>query len=210
MILQAGYIWQLFSDKTEYVTAAANVGSHFIISNLITWAFIMLWVRGHFWQAELMLIINFFNNNVLYFRHSTSPLFVHIPAVSAPLAWNYVAIFWNGAIMVNAQNFAARVVANIFIWDLLIIGGFFLVAFKDYTFGFAMSVLTLSLAISQLSVKVIALQWIFAFVIFGVLALGTLAIAIPGALGNELDWRQNGGGEIVAEDRERAPLLEDE
>jgi len=34
-----------------------------------------------------------------YFRHSTTPRFVHMPAVAMPLTWTYYAIFWNGAIM---------------------------------------------------------------------------------------------------------------
>jgi hypothetical protein len=103
----------------------------------------MLWVRGHFWQGELLLIVNLFNLTLLYFGHPTTPLFIHLPVVSAPLAWNYVAILWDGAAMVNAHTLPARIVANIFIWGILVLGGFFLLTFKDYTMGLELAVLSL-------------------------------------------------------------------
>jgi Fungal protein of unknown function (DUF1774) len=103
----------------------------------------MLWVRGRFWFAELLLIINFFNLTSLYFRHSTTPRFVHIPVVSAPYAWTYVAILWNGAAMVNAHSLPARIVANVAIWGILAFGAFFIFAFKDYTMGFELAILSL-------------------------------------------------------------------
>ena len=102
----------------------------------------MLWVHGHFWWAELMLIINFFNLTSLYFRHPKTRPFVHVPVVSWPLAWTLVALLWNGAAMVGAHGLAARIVANVAIWSLLGFGFAFLVAFKDYTMSFALSVLT--------------------------------------------------------------------
>ena len=43
--------------------------------------------------------------------------------------------------MVNAHSLPARIVANIFIWSILAYGVFFVVAFKDYTIGFELSVL---------------------------------------------------------------------
>ena len=89
-----------------------------------------------------MLVINFFNLMTLYFRHPKTRQLVHIPAVSAPLAWTFVALFWNGAAMVGAHHLAARIVANVAIWSFLGFGLVFLVAFQDYSMGFAMSVLT--------------------------------------------------------------------
>ena len=111
--------------------------------NLLTFGFIMLWVRGRFWIGEVLLIINLFNLILLYFRHSTYPRLIHIPIVSAPLAWTYIAILWDGAAAVNAQNLAARIVANLFIWGILAIGVFYLVIFKDYTIGFELAILSL-------------------------------------------------------------------
>ncbi|KAJ9611829.1 uncharacterized protein PV06_00670 [Exophiala oligosperma] len=208
LILQAHYVRYLWSADKAFVTSAANVGSHFIFHNLLTFGFIMLWVRGHFWQGELLLIVNLFNLTLLYFGHSTTPLFIHLPVVSAPLAWNYVAILWDGAAMVNAHTLPARIVANIFIWGLLVLGAFFLLTFKDYTMGLELAVLSLALAVGQLGTHVIALQWIFAFVIAGCLTVMSLLIGAPKVFGQDRTIRQEGA--IVSEDRERAPLLGDE
>jgi len=205
LILQIGYMYHLFAGS--HITAAANVGSHFIVNNLLMFGFVMLWVNSLFWIAEILLVINFFNLSSLYFRHSTSPLLIHIPVVSGPLAWNFVAIFWCGAAMVNAQNLAARILANIAIWGILGYGMFFLAVFKDYTMGFNLSVLTAALGVHQFFLKVIAFQWIFAFVIMSILFIVTLIIAIPGLFGKEITFGRNN---VVNEDQERAPLLNDE
>lgn len=103
----------------------------------------MLWVRGRFWIGEILLIANLFNLIFLYFRHSTYPRLIHIPIVSAPLAWTYIAILWDGAAAVNARNLPSRILANIVIWSILGIGGFYILAFKDYTMGFELAILTL-------------------------------------------------------------------
>jgi len=58
----------------------------------------------------------------------------------------------------------------------------------------------LAIGVSQFLTKVIAFQWIFAFVIMAVLFLGSLLVAS----GNT----PFSGGEVVSEDAERAPLLE--
>jgi len=205
-IFQVGYVWHLFSTNVDYVNAAAGVGSHFIFNNLLQFAFIMLFVRSHFVWAELILIVNFFNLSSLYFRHSAHPRFIHIPVVSGPLAWTFVALYWNGAIMVDTNSLAARILANIAIWGILVYGLFFLVTFKDYTMGFALSILTAALGVGQFFRQVIAFQWIFAFTIMATLFLCTLVVAIPGIFGKEISFRRE---HVVADDRERAPLLED-
>jgi hypothetical protein len=206
-ILQIGYVWGLFSSNTDYVNAAAGVGSHFIFNNLLQFAWVMLFVRGHYWWSEVILIINFFNLSSLYFRHNTHPRFIHIPVVTGPLAWTFVALYWNGAIAVNAHHLAARIFANIAIWGILVYGMFFLVAYKDYTMGFALSILSASLGVGQFFTKAIAFQWIFAFIIMGILFVATLLIAIPGILGKEFSFRRE--GQVVSADQERAPLLDD-
>jgi len=207
-ILQIGYVWGLFSSNNDYVNAAAGVGSHFIFNNLLQFAWVMLFVRSHFVWSEVVLIINFFNLSSLYFRHNTHPRFIHIPVVTGPLAWSFLALYWNGAIAVNAHSLAARILANVAIWGILVYGLFFLVAYKDYTMGFALSILTASLGVGQFFTKAIAFQWIFAFTIMAVLFLATLVISIPGIFGKEFSFRREGA--IVNEDRERAPLLDDQ
>lgn len=141
-VLQAVYVFSLYSSNSTYVSAASNLGSHYILSNALLIGFIHLWVRSLFIPALLLIIINFFNLSMAYFRHSTTPRFIHIGTVSGPLAWNFVALYWVGAVAVGAHHLAARIVANIFIWGFLAYGAFFLIAYKDYTMGFAMSILS--------------------------------------------------------------------
>ncbi|KPM34670.1 hypothetical protein AK830_g11904 [Neonectria ditissima] len=202
-ILQAGYITQLFSSNTDIVHASASVGSHFIFNNLFHFAFVMLFVRSHFKWAELILVINFFNLSSLYFRHNTYPRFIHAPVVSGPLAWTFVAIYWNGALMIpHPHHLVPRIFGNIFIWAILAYGLFFIIIYKDYTIGFALSVLAASLGVAQFGHQVIAFQWIFAFVIMSILFILTLVVAVPAWRGQEFSWRQ-----APEADQERAPLL---
>ena len=142
LLLQFGYLYCLFTFNAELVKIAANVGSHFIVHNILTSAFILLWVYSHFWIGELMLVINSFNLTSLYFRHLRTLPFTHIPVVTGPLAWNYIAVLSNGAAMVGAQSLAARILANVAIWSILLYGIFFLGAFKDYSIGFELAILS--------------------------------------------------------------------
>lgn len=221
-ILQIGYVAHLFSSNADRAYAAASVGSHFILNNLLHFAFVMLFVRSHFHWAEVILVINFINLSSLYFRHNAYPRFIHAPAVSGPLAWTFVAIYWNGAIMVPHQhNLVARVFGNIFIWSILAYGSFFIVAYKvprslplssssrtklgqDYTMGFALSILSAAVGVAQFQRQIVALQWIFAFVIMSLLFVMTLVIALPTWAGRDLKWKRT-----APADQERAPLLND-
>ncbi|KAI6263869.1 hypothetical protein MCOR26_011773, partial [Pyricularia oryzae] len=122
-ILQVGYASFLFSTNLDRKNQACAVGSHFILNNLLHFAFVMLFVYGHFVWAEVVLIVNFANLTFLYFRHNTYPRFIHTPVVSGPLAWTFVAIYWNGAIMVHhPEALVARIFANIFIWSIFVYG----------------------------------------------------------------------------------------
>lgn len=130
-VLQIGYVAHLFSSNVETVNAACSVGSHFILHNVLHSAWVLLFVGGHFILSELFLVANFFNLSTLYFRHNTYPRAIHFPAVSGPLAWTFVAIYWNGAIMIPWQNtLVMRIFANIFIWSILGYGMFFILAYK--------------------------------------------------------------------------------
>ncbi|KAF5659304.1 atp synthase f0 [Fusarium heterosporum] len=203
-ILQAGYIGHLFSNNSDIVHAAASVGSHFIFNNLFHFAFVMLFVRSHFHWAEVILVLNFINLSSLYFRHNTYPRFIHTPVVSAPLAWTFVAIYWNGALMIpHPHHLVPRIFGNIFIWSILAYGLFFIFAYKDYTIGFSLSVFAAAIGVSQFLHQVIAFQWIFAFVIMSLLFVATVGVAIPAATGREINWRS------APADNERAPLLAD-
>jgi len=140
--LQLFYAYALYASNIDYVNAAANIGSHFIANNLLLFGFVHLWVRSHFWLAEFLLVINFFNLSSAYFRHSTTPRLIHIGTVSGPLAWNFIALYWCGAVAVHTNHVVARIVANVFIWGWAGYGIFFLIAYKDYTMGFALSILS--------------------------------------------------------------------
>ncbi|UKZ73635.1 hypothetical protein TrVFT333_001285 [Trichoderma virens FT-333] len=202
-ILQFGYVTSLFSSNAEVVAAAAGVGSHFILNNLFHFAFVMLFVNSHFHIAEVMLVLNFFNLSSLYFRHNTVPRFIHVPVATGPLAWTFVAIYWNGAIMVpHPHSLVARIFGNIFIWSLLAYGVFFIVFFNDYTMGFALSVLSAAIGVAQFKRQVIAFQWIFAFIIMAILFVMTVGVAVPAMTGRDVRWRRT-----RVTDQERAPLL---
>ncbi|KAI0838896.1 DUF1774-domain-containing protein [Hypoxylon sp. FL0890] len=202
-ILQGGYIAHLFSGNVERVNAACSVGSHFIVNNLFHFAFVMLFVRSFFGWAELFIILNFINLTSLYFRHPGYARFIHTPVVSGPLAWTFVAIYWNGAIMVpHPDSLVARIFGNIFIWSILVYGLFFIVVYKDYTMGFNLSVLSAAIGVSQFFRQVIAFQWIFAFIIMAILFIATVVVAVPAATGRDIKFARAREG-----DTERAPLL---
>lgn len=205
--LQFGYILHLFSKNTDTVHAASSVGSHFILNNLFHFAFVMLFVRSHFAWAEVILIANFINLSSLYFRHNSYPRFIHTPVVSGPLAWTFVAIYWNGSIMVpHQESLIARIFGNIFIWSILGYGFFFLALYNDYTMGLSLSVLAAAIGVAQFTRQIVALQWIFAFVIMGVLFLATLGVAVPVWTGRDIKWKR----QVEPTDTERAPLLNDD
>lgn len=202
-ILQGGYIAHLFSGNVERVNSACSVGSHFILNNLFHFAFVMLFVRSLFGWAELFIILNFINLTSGYFRHPGYARFIHLPVVSGPLAWTFVAIYWNGAIMVpHPESLVARIFGNIFIWSILAYGLFFIIVYKDYTMGFNLSVLSAAIGVSQFFRQVIAFQWIFAFVIMAVLFIATVVVAVPAATGRGTKTVGVRDG-----DAERAPLL---
>lgn len=201
-LLQVGYVSHLFSKNPAHVTAAANVGSHFILNNLLHFAFVMLFVRSHFIWAEVVQVINLLNLTNLYFLHSTSPTFVHLPVAAGPLAWAFVATYWNGALMLrHPDHFVPRVLGNVFVWSIPVFGYFCLLVFKDWTIGFCLSVLLASLGVSQFLNQAIALQWIFAFVSMGLLFLSSAVVA-------QRSWVRNRSP--APADQERAPLLSDD
>lgn len=148
---------------------------------------------------------------------------MHLPAVAGPYAWTLLGLFWNGAVAVNSNGFPARIVANVFIWVIFAMGSTHIVSTQDYILGYCLSWLMLckffkaptkaceseanvrlALAIKQLAIKVIALQWIFAFVIFAIFLVESLYLTSTRYYGRDSLLRR------VAHpdgDREREPLL---
>lgn len=165
------------------------VGWHFTVFNFLQFIWNVLFANGHFFFSELVLIINFVNVIILYFSHKTygiKPLsswtLIHLPTAAFPLSWLLYAVFWNGAVLFHVHHLIGRIIANVLIWDFLIIPGFFLAVFNDWGVGFSSTLLVFGLALGQLFTKVIAFQWIFAFVISGLLLVLSIVTAVSGSL----------------------------
>lgn len=67
--------------------------------------------------------------------------------------------------------------------------------------------MSIALAIQQLSIKIIALQWIFAFVVFAIFLVVSLSISSSKYAGRDSLWRRVAHPD--SSDRERQPLLND-
>jgi len=207
-VLQIPYLASLFQADfaSESLTTACNLASTFTYHNLLQFGFIHLWCRSYFGWALLLQIVNFFNLTFAYFKYPKTTKLTHIAVLAAPLAWTFVSLYWTGAVAVHARHFAARIVANIFIWTWLVYGGFYIIIFKDWAMGFSLSVLAAALGVAQFLTVIIAVQWIEAFIIMGLLFLTSLAIAVPGIFGKDPFKR----GQTVHQDREQEPLLGDQ
>ncbi|MCG8478592.1 MAG: DUF1774 domain-containing protein, partial [Spirochaetales bacterium] len=176
---QMVYVAHLYSSDSVKVRDAANVAPHYAFNNLLHFAFVMLFVRSRFGWAEFLVAVNFANMSVCYFRHNTYSRLIHWPAISAPLAWSFVAIYWNGAVWVpSTTSLALRILGHVFIWSILAYGMFFMVLYRDYTMGFSLSVLSAAIGVGQFFIKVVSFQWIFAFTIMAVLFATAVGIAV--------------------------------
>lgn len=208
LLSQIGYIGQLWSGNGENLVAAANVAPYFILNNLFVLAFILLWVHEKFWGGEIIQIASLFTQATVYWKHPGLPQIIHLPAVAAPYAWSITALFWNGAIAVGGESFARRIVANVFIWVMYVWGQSHIVHRNDQSFGYSLSLLSLSLALKQFSIKIISLQWIFAFVIFALFTVTTFYSSTTRYHKRDFYCRRLAEPETT--DREREPLLSNE
>lgn len=134
---------QLWSADGVKVTTAANVAPYYILNNLFLFAFTHLWVRSHFWGAEVINIASLLNQGTVYWNHPGLPALIHLPAVAGPYAWSLSTLFWNGAVAVGGESTAKRVVANIFIWVYFLVGQSHITHRGDQEFGYSISALTL-------------------------------------------------------------------
>lgn len=142
--LQIPYLASFYpsaNNPPENVKHACDLAPHFITHNLLTFGFIHLWCRSYFWEALLLLAINFIQLTFAYFRFPNKPRNMHIAVVAGPLAFSFVALFWDGAAAAHANHAVARVVANVFVWTWVVYGMFYLVVFKDWAMGFALAAL---------------------------------------------------------------------
>lgn len=191
LLMQALFVTQIFvptvdhaSGITSRLEVTKHIGWHFTAFNLFHWAWTLLFVKKHYFFSEVVLILNFFNILSLYFAHKTYSLrpfsnwfLIHMSTAAFPFSWLLVAIFWNGAVLFHIHKLFGRIIANITIWLLFLIPASFVVVFNDWGIGITSSVLTFGLGLGQLFTKAFALQWIFAFIISGLLFVLTIVVA---------------------------------
>lgn len=200
---QAVFVIASFIPNEPRLTAVLQVGWHFPVFNVLNYVWAESFTSGYFFTAELFLILNFFNLLSMYFNHKTYSLspfidwwLIHVPLVAIPLSWVVYAIFWNGAVMFNVEEkLWARILANIFIWDFFLLGIIFVYLFRDWASGLSTSYLMLALGFGQLGIKAFALQWIFAFVIAGLVFCASAFVMITDCYNPSV--------------RENQPLLQD-
>ncbi|KAL4976573.1 hypothetical protein BDW66DRAFT_50941 [Aspergillus desertorum] len=208
LLSQIFYLFQLFNKDNAIVASAANAATHFILNNLFVVAWILLLTRNHFWPAEVIVIAHFINQHVLFWRVRTLPPISHVAVVAGPYAWTLIALFWTGSAAVWSHNLASNIAANIFLWIIFLIGSIHIFLAADDLLGYSLSLLAFGLAVAQTSRKShLYLQWIFAWVIFGVFLLDSLYVTSAKYVGRNVFLQ--GPREQGASDAERAPLLDD-
>lgn len=214
-VMQLLYITQFYSKETTVLKDVTPITWHFNVFNLLHALWIWLFSHKHrYFLSELVLIVNLINLFVLYIQHrpyAIRPLSkwftIHPSTTALPLSWVMYAIFWNGAVLFHShKGFFSRILSNLFIWDFLLVPALFLLFFRDWAIGYSTAVLVFAIAIKQMFVKLIALQWIFAFVIAGTLTLLSTLAAIPGLVPDALATRWESSYSAVSND-EQAPLL---
>lgn len=198
--LQISFVVQIFVPSVESSSALTTsrstitkqIGWHFTAFNLGVFVWTLLFVKSHFFWSELVLLANFANINYLYFVHKTyriKPLstwaLIHWPTVALPWSWLMFAIFWNGAVLFNVHKFVGRIIANILVWLFLLVPTFFIAVFNDWGIGLSSSALMFGLGLNQILTKTFALQWIFAFVISGLLLVFSVTAALTGRITKE-------------------------
>lgn len=192
-VLQAAYIFHVFYPTSSELSDNANehklIGHHFTIFNALSFLWSILFARKHFFWSEVVLVLNFMNILAVYFNGKTytlKPLYkwarVHLGCVAMPFSWIMYALFWNGAVLFHVHKFLGRVISNCLIWDFLLVPGFLLVAFNDWGVPFSSSILMFGLGLGQFLTKTFALQWIFAYIISGILMVFSLVVAFKGPL----------------------------
>mgnify|MGYP001122659571 CR=1 FL=1 len=209
-LLQILFVLQIFlRNLNDYTTRSAltqSVGWHFTVFNLFSFVWSLLFARKHFFWSEVILILNLFNIWAVYLKNKTykiKPLWhwilVHLPISAFPFSWLLYAIFWNGAVLFHVHKFVGRVVSNVLIWDFLLAPGFYLVVYNDWGIGISSAWITFGLGLGQFFTKVFALQWIFAFVIAGLLFVASIVAAVVGGFGLVA---------VESDEVENAPLLQ--
>ncbi|KAJ6436097.1 restless-like transposase [Purpureocillium lavendulum] len=171
-------VWtQSYAHPSSFTlnSTLGGVFCYFIANNIFHSAFTALLVNSCFGWAEGFLLLNFTNLTVLQFRRKDLPIQMHLPTVSFPLSWTFVALYWNGFMMVPNQSLvAARVVGSIFIWAIFGYGLFSLLALEDFALCFCLSFLAIAIGVGQMERLASVPELISPFIIATVLAFGPL------------------------------------
>lgn len=180
LLLQFMFIINVFFNTSvssaNQSSVIAVVGPHFTIFNILNALWAYFFTMRSFLISEIILFVNLVNLLALYFSHKTIKirslpdwLTIHLPVTGIPLAWTLYAIFWNGATLFHSHNksLLPRLLANFFIWEFLVVPLTLLVLYSDWSVSLATSFLLLGVGFAQMTTKLVALQWIFAFIISG-------------------------------------------
>ena len=131
------------TGQPVYLSAAARTGSSSATSNLLLACFVHAWARSYFWLAELLLVVNFFNLSLAYFRHPAVPRVAGFGVLTGPLAWNFTALYWTGAVLFGSSHLASLCLTYLSVWGWLGYGAFYLVVYRDHALGLALAALSL-------------------------------------------------------------------
>lgn len=138
---QLSYMWDVYKRDEVAVAAAQKLGLYFVATNLVWVASVLLWTHGCYLICLGVLASNFVGLTIAYRRCSKLPLGVHVPLLSGPLAFNFVALFMVGSANSGEGCPVVEMFATVFVWSFLVYGVVYLGVYKDYTMGFALSVL---------------------------------------------------------------------
>lgn len=159
-------------NLTGEITSISNpirVLTHFSIFNVAHMVWSILFFKHHYFLSLLVAGLNFLQILTLLPLKTTK--LVRWPVISLPLSWLMYTLFWNGALWLGTNGTFGRIIANVFIWDFLIVGFVILMFYDDYAIGLSTSFLLLGIGWGQLVNKLFSLQWIFGFINSGLLFL---------------------------------------
>lgn len=171
------------SNGTNFFSGDCRVANHFMTFNFFNFLWAFSFSRHWFVLSELCVIINlvqltfslFVNKASKYSERIKDLLLIHGATGALPYLWTIYLLFWNGAAMFGVQkNLFARIIANIMIWNMLFIPLMYVSLDSDWMMGLAGSYLLFAIGLGQLFTKLFALQWIFAFIISGLLLVASL------------------------------------
>lgn len=135
------HLYLLPSPQRDRVFCDANIALHHGASNILLLGFVELWLRGRSWLAEALIVFNFFNLSFAYFRFPRTSTTFHLGMITGPLVWNFTALYWVGAAALDSTHVVARLAAHLSVLGWLGYGAFYLLVYRDYAMGLALSIL---------------------------------------------------------------------